>query len=199
METSEKLKSYTRLSHQELEKTLVGEMRAIQTKTHYIELLQLFYNYFGAIEKQINLFIGAGQLDDYLQRRKTSALMTDIKALGGSVEQNINAEDLPHYGNSLQAFGALYVLEGSTLGGPHICKMIKKQLGQQDDVGFTFFNSYGDQTEAMWHKFKLILDNQAENENEQNMILQAADSTFLKFRSWIQKQVNLNNNNNNNK
>jgi heme oxygenase len=70
--------------------------------------------------------------------------------------------------------------------------MIRKQLQKHDDTGMSFFNSYGDQTEFMWHKFKAVLDKQAENEAEQDIILQAADETFLKFRSWVQKQTILN-------
>jgi heme oxygenase len=168
-------------------------MRNIKTKTQYIELLQLFYNYFQGIEAQINLYIGAEQLEDHLQRRKTSMLINDITALGGTVKRTIEDNDLPRYESHLQAFGALYVLEGSTLGGSHISKMICKQLQKHDDVGLSFFNSYGDQTELMWHKFKAVLDTQAQNETEQNVILQSADETFLKFKSWIEKQTVLNN------
>jgi heme oxygenase len=190
--TSEKLRSYTQKNHQELEKTLVGKMRSMENISQYIELLQLFYNYFQGIETQINLYIGKEQLEDHLQRRKTSMLMNDIVALGGIVNTTIDEEDLPQYANHLQAFGALYVLEGSTLGGSHISKMIRKQLQKHDDTGMSFFNSYGDRTEFMWHKFKAVLDTQAENESEQDVILQAADETFLKFRSWVQKQTILN-------
>jgi heme oxygenase len=190
--TSEKLKSYTQSNHQQLEKTLIGKMRNIQTKTQYIDLLQLFYNYFEGIEAQISQYIGAEQLEDYLERRKTNMLVNDIEALGGSVKRIIEVEDLPKYENQLQAFGALYVLEGSTLGGSHISKMIRKQLQQHDDLGLSFFNSYGDQTEFMWHKFKAALDMQAQNESQQVVILQSADETFLRFRSWIEKQTILN-------
>lgn len=192
MVTSEKLKSYTRSNHQELEKKIIGKIRNIQNKADYIELLQWFYNYFGAIEAKINSYIDARELEDHLQRRKTSTLLSDITTLGGTANQTIGAEDLPEFNNHLQAFGALYVLEGSTLGGPHISKMIQKQLKDYDGHGFSFFNSYGDQTDMMWNKFKAVLDTQAENETEQEEILQSADETFLKFKTWIEKQANLN-------
>jgi heme oxygenase len=190
--TSEELKSYTQSNHQELEKILVGKMRSIKTNADYIELLQWFYNYYAAVEEQINLYIGADQLDDHLQRRKTEDLLNDIAVLGGSVEKTILATDVPVFANHLQAFGALYVLEGSTLGGVHISKMIRKQLQNEDNQGFSFFDSYGDQTHTMWNKFKTILDGQAANEAEQGLILQSADETFLKFKSWIQKQASQN-------
>jgi heme oxygenase len=167
-------------------------MRGIRTQEHYVDLLQLFYNYFGAVEEQINQYIGTEHLKDHLQRRKTSSLLNDITALGATANKTISQEDLPVFENHLQAFGALYVLEGSTLGGPYISKMIQKQLDKQDTEGLSFFNSYGEETETMWNMFKAVLDRQAGNEAEQNVILQSADETFLKFKSWINKQSSLN-------
>lgn len=187
--TSERLKSYTKANHQELEKLLVSQMRSIQTQEQYIDLLQLFYNYFGAVEGQVNPYIGQEHLEDYLERRKTSRLRDDIVALGGSASKTITPEDLPEVKNLLQAFGALYVLEGSTLGGPHISKMLQKQLNKPDTDGLSFFNSYGDETMAMWERFKVVLDRLADNEIDQNVILQSADETFEKFKFWINKQA----------
>jgi heme oxygenase len=190
--TSQELKSYTRSSHQELEKILIGKMLDIQNEKQYVELLQLFYNYFSVVEEQINLYIGPAELEDHLQRRKTKMLQNDIATMGGSVKKMIVVDDIPVFSNHLQAFGGLYVLEGSTLGGSHISLMIRKQLQKDDDAGFSFFNSYGDQTMAMWAKFKIVLDRQATNRVEQNLILQSADETFLKFKSWIEKTGILN-------
>jgi heme oxygenase len=118
--------------------------------------------------------------------------LDDITVLGGNARTTITAADLPEYRNYLQAFGALYVLEGSTLGGPYISKMIQKQLDKPDMEGLSFFNSYGDETGMMWDRFKVVLDRQADNEAEQNVILQSANETFQKFKSWINKQDSLN-------
>jgi heme oxygenase len=166
-------------------------MQDIQTEKQYVELLQLFYNYFSLVEEQINLYIGPDQLEDHLLRRKTKMLQNDIATMGGSVNKTIVVNDVPLFSNHLQAFGGLYVLEGSTLGGSHISMMIRKQMQKDDDAGLSFFNSYGDQTMAMWAKFKIVLDRQATNRVEQNLILQSADETFRKFKSWIEKSASL--------
>jgi heme oxygenase len=189
--TSERLKAFTSSSHQELEKLLVGQMRNISNQEAYSSLLQLFYNYFGAIEAQVDQLIGPAVLADYTQRRKTKSLENDIIALGGTATRSIKAEDVPQIKNILQAFGALYVMEGSTLGGPHIVRMIQKKLQTDDLKGFSFFESYGADMMHMWQQFKEILDKQATNEAEQQVILDAADETFLKFKIWILKQSTL--------
>ena len=189
--TSERLKAFTSSNHQELEKLLVGHIRSINTREAYSDLLQLFSNYFGAIEAQVDPLIGPAVLADYTQRRKTKSLENDIIALGGTANRNIQPEDVPEITNILQAFGALYVMEGSTLGGPHIVRMIQKKLDTADLKGLSFFQSYGDDMMLMWEKFKQVLDLQAKNEAEQQVILDAANETFLKFKLWINKQSTL--------
>jgi heme oxygenase len=185
---SQQLKIYTRSNHQQLEKILVAQMRSIHTKEQYTDLLNLFFTYFGALEKRINKYIGTGQLADYPERRKTESLLEDINSLGGSTIDTIEADDVPQIDNELQAFGALYVIEGSTLGGVMISKMMKKQLDLQDGRGLSFFDSYGSETEAMWSQFKEVLDQQVSNESDERLLLAAADETFLKFKLWIDKQ-----------
>jgi len=189
--TSERLKAFTAANHQELEKILVGHMRTISSSKGYAALLELFYNYFGGLEAKISQNINASNLADYLQRRKSKSLETDIIALGGMPDKTILADDLPEINNPLQAFGALYVMEGSTLGGPHIIRMIQKKLDTTEAKGFSFFESYGADMMLMWDKFKEVLDQQANNEMEQQVILDAANETFLKFKCWIDKQSSL--------
>jgi heme oxygenase len=167
-------------------------MRALHTKEEYTDLLNLFSTYFGALEEKINQYIGASQLPDYLERRKTERLLNDIRLLGGTPANTIEDGDVPRIENQLQAFGALYVIEGSTLGGVMISKMIRKQLGLQDGQGLSFFDGYGTETEAMWSRFKEVLDRQVSTEAEAQVLLDAADDTFLKFKQWIEKQSTLN-------
>jgi len=53
-------------------------------------------------------------------------------------------EALPQLASLGRAFGVLYVLEGSTLGGRHIALALEKRLGLTAGNGAMFFNAYGD-------------------------------------------------------
>jgi heme oxygenase len=181
------LKVRTLSSHQQLEKALVGRMRNMRTREDYISLLQAFYSYFGAIEDQINRYIGKDQLPDHTERRKTASLVGDIESLGGGLPEKAREAYLPPIENQLQAFGALYVIEGSTLGGLIISKMIAKQLGLTED-GLSFFKSYGHATNEMWERFKAVLNLQGNNDTEKECIIHAADDTFTKFKVFLDKQ-----------
>jgi len=184
---SEKLKIQTLTNHQQLEKMLIGRMKAMRSAQDYINLLQLFYSYFGGLETLIDKYIGSDQLPDHAERRKSAALVNDITALGGSAEPLASGNDLPAIENSLQAYGALYVIEGSTLGGKIISKMVAQQLGIADGKGLSFFSSYGDNLAAMWDKFKENLDLQAQNQSDEDVIVDAANATFAKFKQWAEK------------
>ena len=183
------LKQETKVNHQQLEKLLVRQMRSIHTKEGYIELLQLFYSYFGALEEKINHFILPHQMEEEhtFQRRKTIRLAEDIKALGGIVNEKCGEKDLPEIRSDLEAFGALYVIEGSTLGGRVITKMMQRQMNTDSLEGFSFFNGYGDDTERRWSSFKELLNDQGQNDADKKLVVSTADETFAKFKKWIEK------------
>jgi heme oxygenase len=181
---AEQLKKDTLQSHQQLEKMLVGRMKAIRSKEDYVKLLQLFYTYFGGLEMLIDQYIGQSELSDYTDRRKSQALANDIEALGGKPLPKANDENLPQIQNLLQAYAALYVIEGSTLGGKIISKMMAQQLGINNGDGLSFFNGYGDDTENKWDDFKNVLNNLTKSSEEDKIVIDSANETFDKFRQW---------------
>jgi heme oxygenase len=183
----EQLKSETLSNHQQLEKNLIVKLKGMRSPEDYISILQNFYAYFGGLEDQINHFIGDDELPDYAERRKTRSIKDDILALGGVVPEKASTDDLPEIGNLLQAFGALYVIEGSTLGGQVISKMISKQLSLDGEGGVSFFESYGADTMTMWNKFKAVLEHHAATQEDAGVITGAANETFARFRLWMER------------
>jgi heme oxygenase len=176
---SENLKIKTLASHQQLEKVLVIYLKSMRSKEDYIHILQFFYSYFSALEHKISLFIGTGELPDLAERRKSGNLILDLKVLNGRIPVIAGDSYLPEINSIAQAFGALYVMEGSTLGGQIIVKMIEKELGLSE--GVSFFKGYGAETFLFWTQFKQTLDIQPDHE----AVIQSADATFAKFSQWI--------------
>jgi heme oxygenase (biliverdin-IX-beta and delta-forming) len=181
---SQNLKKETIFNHQQLEKKLVSKMREMQNVDDYTSLLQVFYSYFGGVETLVNSHIDIKQLPDYAQRRKTQQLVSDLTALDANVPLAADAEYLPIITNNAQALGAMYVMEGSTLGGQIIKKMIHKQLGIEADGAISFFNGYGDHTVKMWDTFKDVLD-RTETQETKDIIIATANETFQKFSEWF--------------
>lgn len=181
---SEKIKEHTKTNHQSLEKKLITRMRSIQSKGDYAKFLALFYRYFGGLELAINKHLDFSNLPDYGCRRKTSALVDDLTVLGAQLPTLASESALPEIKNHCQALGALYVIEGSTLGGEIIGKIINRQLDLTNSSGMSFFNGYGDQTASMWQVFKQSID-QPVYVLKHDMIIQSANQTFIQFENWI--------------
>jgi len=178
---SDQLKEQTKSNHQSLEKKLIGKMRAMRNKQDYIDLLTIFYSYFGGLEQLIQGNVLKNKVPDYDLRRKAYSLSADIELLGGRHPALAAQHFLPAITNHAEALGAMYVIEGSTLGGKIISEMITKQLGITD--GVSFFNGYGADTISMWQRFQAVL-NQPEN-LPGDAIIAAANDTFLKFSEWF--------------
>jgi len=185
---SEKLKENTKSNHQLLEKKVVGQLKAMRSKQDYAKLLTLFYSFFGGLELAINQCIDTSNLPDYAQRRKTSALADDLEQLGAALPKFACGDEIPQINNHLQALGALYVIEGSTLGGKIISKMVSQQLNLTDASGLSFFNGYGDQSEYMWGIFKQSID-QPLSPADEEQVIQSANETFLQFGLWFDRHA----------
>lgn len=183
MQLTEVLKEHTKTAHAALEGKIIPAIKNLSDKAGYLQLLRLFYGYYAALEQRIAPQVN-GKLADFGSRRKAGALLSDMRALQGDTETGTRlCEQLPDISSYPQALGALYVLEGSTLGGQIITQMIRQRV-QEAETGLSFFNGYGDQTIPMWQRFKAVV-NAYDGEAEQQAMLQAANDTFTSFQKWI--------------
>ncbi len=183
------LKSDSLEQHREVEKLLVNRIRNIRTVSDYVSLLQIFYTYFGALEKRIEKVISVKDLPDFNSRRKTDALAKDLADLGSAPQAMATADSLPLLSNQKAALGALYVIEGSTLGGGIIGKMISRQIELPAGLGLSFFTGYGEQTEFMWAGFKSSLNAASIDADDHKIVTDAVINTFRKFKLWIEQHV----------
>lgn len=94
-------------------------------------------------------------------RSKIIALKTDLDNLNIKTESEVPTQNLE---NEAEAFGALYVMEGSTLGGNVIAKQLKKNP-EFENVEFNYFGVYGENTGPYWQEFKSIIDEKITEEN----------------------------------
>ena len=185
---SEEIKKATVQSHRVLEKLVVDQIRSIATSKDYAHLLGLFYSYFGALELMIDQHISTQYFPDLNDRRKADLISKDLERLGEQVPKRSGPKFLPVVNNNYRALGALYVIEGSSLGGRYIAKMIQDKLPDTTN-GFLFFVGYGDKTNEMWDRFKNNLDSIPVNQDEIKSILSGASDTFLKFAEWINSNI----------
>lgn len=140
---TEHLKHVTRNAHAELEKLVIERIKQVNTPAGYLHLLNIFYGFYKPVEEKIDRFIDHSHLTDFHQRRKSASLLQDMQQM--NIKANgMLCNDLPEITGPSQSLGAWYVLEGSTLGGAIISKLLKKEIGANAPQCFLFFNGYGD-------------------------------------------------------
>jgi heme oxygenase len=79
-----------------------------------------------------------------------------------------------------QLLGAMYVLEGSTLGG----QVIARQLAKAGIETRAYFTGYAERTGPMWKSFCQLLTEESTDENQAE-IVESASLTFQKLHAWI--------------
>lgn len=132
------------------------------------------------------------QYRDLLQQRQRSQLIkADLDALeqepvaegSSSIEQRLTQHFLggnaSHPTSPADFLGAMYVVEGSTLGGQYIAKHVGEKFILSDGCGNAYFRGYGDRTGSMWRSFKQELA--ALPEEDGDRVIAAARVMFRVF------------------
>ncbi|TKK68845.1 biliverdin-producing heme oxygenase [Ilyomonas limi] len=182
----QKLRDAIHPLHLALDHSLVPYIESIQSKDDYAALLLLFYGFFKPVYDNIDACIDLNNLPDYPSRRKPEWLLNDLQDLEVDYEIQL-CNRLPAITNATTAIGALYVLEGATLGGIMIKKMIIDKLHIHQ--GLSFFNGYDRHTRERWNVFIQSLNNLNTNNAMDEALIQTAAATFVLFKDWLQQKL----------
>ena len=139
---SVKLKEETKHAHLQTEKLIIPSIKSLDLNNSYLQLLYIFYGYFKPVEEKIEQYLSPNVVSDIAERRKAGTILKDMEFVGAKSKPSL-CDQLPAIENAAEALGAMYVLEGSTLGGKHICKMIEQKLPLTEKKGLGFFTGYG--------------------------------------------------------
>jgi heme oxygenase len=180
------LKLHTARHHLALEETLLPVLHNLKSTADYITLSKKFYGYFRPVEDRILLHIDARILPDMTERRKAGWILEDLTFSNAHAGLLPQATILPRIENKDMAFGALYVLEGSTLGGRGITRLLLKNEHLHLHPGqLRFFNGYGADTGSRWTTFLGILNASVQTEEAARTMITTANETFFYFKKWL--------------
>jgi heme oxygenase len=132
----------------------------------YARLLAALYPLYAFIEDRLEAFTEWPALEpplDVRRRRRSHLLAADLRVLGVEVDLG-RAEDgaLPRIGQFASAFGALYVLEGSRLGGRVLARQVSAAVGAPAEGALAFLSGGGSSDAgALWKELRAALDGYA--------------------------------------
>jgi heme oxygenase (biliverdin-IX-beta and delta-forming) len=177
------LRADTKEQHVAAEAVLLPRLQLLNSRSQYAQLLRALYGFYAPLEERIVFQLDQYDLPDISQRRNAALILDDLAALDHFDCSIPFCQQLPVIDNKAAAFGALYVLEGSTLGG----RVINRMLLNNPSLDLTenelqFFAGYRAATGEMWKRFTAELNLQHDVE----AILITARHTFSSLTHWLQ-------------
>ena len=181
------LREETKKSHADLDQSLYPYIQQTKTPEQYSKLLSVFYGFINPIQQQFDQYFSEANFPGYTQRRKPSWIISDLTALNAASAHIPECNYTGYISNLPEAWGAFYVIEGSSMGGTIISKTILKNIPGAADA-LQFFTGYGEHNPAMWKNFLDLLETSNDNEADGVAIIESAKNTFTNFKKWIDEQ-----------
>ncbi len=188
-----RLKQATQKQHEALERNPYPAMLLSPdlSRDRYLDILQRFYGFILPVEEQVYPWL-ADLLEPMDRFQRAALLEMDLAALGMSREEILQLPKvtaLPEIRQMADAFGTVYVLEGSKLGGQFISRQVHQVLGISQDQGLRFFHGHGRDTGFFWNEFRQAMAHYAVINDQQDSIIAAAAQTFDAFKTWLESEV----------
>jgi len=185
---SARLRSQTALLHDQAA-TILGLPGAIQTLDHYRDCLDRFLGFYTPLERSLATFVEWYAHGFTLPSPSHSCcLAADLAVLGTNGPGGSPAPPalLPHLPTFAHALGALYVVEGSTLGGRVILRDVERRLGQQITGATRFFGGGGMAAGPVWQQFRTALDGFGDDRPRLcDDVVTGAQRTFRAILAWF--------------
>lgn len=183
----DQLKSGTAAVHASLERRLLLS-QAAPTLASYASYLRAMHGFVAPLEEGFRRLPEPWAARLELNRRcRAELIVADLDALssrlGPSSPALVRCTALPAQGSVAQALGALYVLEGSTLGARWI---VRHLAPLEIDGASAYLRSYGDDLGSMWQKMRAaLMAHSAQSPEQDAQVVAAALETFERLDAWF--------------
>ena len=184
------LKSTATAQHEHVEALLALDGESL-TRARYTSILSAFRALYAPLEARLDRAFERDATTwrhaDFspAARRKLPLLDRDLAALDLATPTDAPPDALPAIDDVAAALGALYVLEGATLGGRVIGRQLHAALGVDPFSGAAFFGGYGDATGPMWKAYSAQVTDYVDRFGGHARVLAAGVSAFAAFERWF--------------
>lgn len=178
----EKLRTHTSAHHAGLDAALhfrPGEV----TRERYVGLLRGTLNVLVALEPALTQWLGVGTWP-----RRLACLRADLAALAAPAALQPVPTTAP--ASLAAAYGCVYVVEGSTLGGMALAPIIERELGLAAGVATSYLRLWGTETAAHWRAWlgRLSEFGKSVGPAEHQEACAMAAATFVSYAQALQLQ-----------
>lgn len=174
-----RLKQATLDRHREVE-ALMPVLHPSLSRVAYARLLSQLQAVVGPLEARLLTLPFPPAFELHL-RLKAPLLTRD---LGHLPSVSPTPPTVPQLAGVSEGLGALYVLEGATLGGQVIARHLQRNLNIQSQSGSAYFHAYGAATGPMWLALTEAMNRGVAPEDEEDVIA-GAQHTFELFHQVL--------------
>jgi heme oxygenase len=149
------LRAATRAHHERLDRLI--DLRRLRDARRYARLLQVLDGFLSTWETCVTSALPPAWHAWLQHRSRRPFLQQDLQVLG--LAAGVPLEAMPALPTVGAAWGSVYVMEGSALGGQVITRSLG-DAGLRPDRGAAYFHGWGPATGAMWKEVRTLLDQQ---------------------------------------
>ena len=155
------------------------------TRATYARVLECMYPLLSAWEVWAAEHAPADLADLVAARRRSPMMRDDLLTLNAPLPEvhAFDAAKIPGLPSRAAFLGAMYVIEGSALGGQYIAAHVGPLLQLTPGAGCSYFAGYGAETGSKWNEFKAVVA--AVDDRDSVGVIAAAKAMFAVFEAAI--------------
>jgi len=146
------LRQATHTRHERIDRLM--DLRRMGERDRYGRILQAFQAFLEPWERSVAQALPAHRQAWLRQRSRRHFLQHDLDALALAALED--TPPVPRIAGNAAAWGSLYVIEGSALGGQIITRALAP-AGLVPGKGTSYFHGWGADTPGMWREFRAEL------------------------------------------
>lgn len=182
-----RLRECTGPLHDRIEAVL--QLEAPMPLARYGQIIRGFHEFLQLWEQRVRFALPERLRPWFDDRRRSPFAAQDIAALALPESPALRttaraAQALIRFDSPAVAIGALYVLEGSALGGQVLTPRLAATLGLTPGQGASYFHGFGERTGAMWREFRLLA--QQESGTDEHTRAEACRGAVQTFEALIE-------------
>lgn len=164
------LRSATREHHERVDRLM--DVERMREPAHYARVLRVLHAFLAGWEPAVAAALPARWRPWLQARSRRSFLEKDLQGLGVAPGP---AAAVPPFPDPAAAWGSVYVMEGSALGGQFISRAL---AGTGRDGATSYFRGWGEATGSMWREARQLLAAQLDTPAAIACACDAARQTF---------------------
>lgn len=161
------------------------------SRAEYVWFLQKMLGFAEPVERALEAMIrDYPALIGAPESWKAPWLSADLDALGGHLPAGAGARRpsllaAPTLTDPAHGWGALYVLEGASLGGQVLRRHLATQAWWPHGPGARYLAGYGARTAEVWRNFRERAENFATTSVRRDAMVAGARETFTRLSDWL--------------